>query len=54
VTFHCLWHTFRPRLAAAEVRQDVLMRLGGWRSEIIAELYNHDTASPRTAIDRLE
>ena len=53
LTFHCLRHTFRTRLAAAGVGQDVAMRLGGWRSRDVAELYNHDEVGLRAAIAAL-
>jgi integrase len=53
LTFHCLRHTFRTRLAAAGVGQDVAMRLGGWRSAAMADHYNHDENSLRRAISAL-
>ncbi len=53
LTFHCLRHTFRTRLAAAGVGQDVAMRLGGWRSAAMADHYNHDEESLRRAIAAL-
>jgi len=53
LTFHCLRHTFRTRLAAAGVGQDVAMRLGGWRSAAMADHYNHDEESLARAISAL-
>ncbi|NOY80899.1 MAG: site-specific integrase [Kiritimatiellaeota bacterium] len=54
VTFHSLRHTFRTRMAAAGVPQDIAMRLGGWRDARTAERYNHDLTGLRRAIDALE
>lgn len=54
ITFHCWRHTFRTRLAAAEVPQEVAMKLGGWTNESTAEIYNHDFSQLRAAIDALD
>lgn len=54
LTFHCWRHTFRTRLAAAEVPQEVAMKLGGWTNESTAEIYNHDLTQLRTAINALD
>jgi len=53
VSFHSLRHTFRTRLSRAAVRQEVAMKLGGWKTGAIAEVYNHDLDSLADAIARL-
>lgn len=40
--FHCFRHTFRSRLSAAGVSDDVAMRLGGWTQRGTAARYDHD------------
>ena len=54
ITFHCWRHTFRTRLAAASVPQEIAMKLGGWTNESTAEIYNHDYSQLRAAIDALD
>jgi len=52
LSFHCFRHTFRTRLTAAGVPEEVVRRLGGWTTDI-AEVYNHDLESLRRAVDAL-
>ena len=53
LSFHCLRHTFRTELAKAKVPQEIAMKLGGWKNQDTAELYNHDTSQLRQAIDSM-
>ena len=41
-TFHSWRHTFRTRLAAAGVSDEIAKRLGGWRVDATAMRYDHD------------
>ena len=50
LSFHCWRHTFRTRLAAADVPAEIAMKLGGWTDADTAELYNHDTSQLKKAI----
>lgn len=54
ISFHSLRHTFATRLAANEVQQHIRMKLGGWKNETVAELYNHDVESLKKAINSLD
>lgn len=54
LSFHCFRHTFRTRLSAAGVAADVAKRLGGWKSDVDAKVYDHDVVSLRKAIDALQ
>lgn len=54
ISFHCWRHTFRTMMAAAQVPQDVAMKLGGWSNESTAEIYNHDFTQLEAAIGALE
>jgi integrase len=54
LSFHCWRHTFRTRLAAAAVPQEIAMKLGGWTNESTAEIYNHDFTQLTKAIESLD
>lgn len=54
VTFHSFRHTFATRLAEAGISQEIRMKLGGWKNENIAEIYNHDTTALEHAINQLK
>ena len=54
LSFHCWRHTFRTRLAAAAVPQEIAMKLGGWTNESTAEIYNHDFTQMTAAINALD
>ncbi len=41
-TFHSWRHTFRTRLAAAGVSDEIAKRLGGWTEDATAMKYDHD------------
>ena len=41
-TFHSWRHTFRTRLAAAGVSDEIAKRLGGWTEDATAMRYDHD------------
>ncbi len=45
-------HTFRTRLSAASVRQEIAKKLGDWTTDT-SELYNHDYVSLKEAVERL-
>lgn len=53
ISFHSLRHTFRTRLAAAGVPQEVAKKLGGWTTDAMAAHYDHDQSQLRAAIARL-
>ena len=53
VTFHCWRHTFRTMMAAADVPQEIAMKLGGWKDQRTAEIYNHDFSQLEKAINSL-
>jgi integrase len=53
LSFHCLRHTFATRLSAAETEAEVIRRLGGWKNESIAQIYQHDVTKLARAIDLL-
>lgn len=54
LSFHCWRHTFRTRLAQADVPTELAMKLGGWTERDTADIYNHDTTQLRTAIEALD
>jgi len=53
LSFHCFRHTFRTRLAAAGVSDEVARRLGGWRSDVAERVYDHDLTRLRQAVAQL-
>jgi len=50
LSFHCFRHSFRTRLSAAGVPDEVARRLGGWRSDVAERVYDHDTERLRRAV----
>ena len=53
LTFHCFRHSFRTRLSAAGVSDEVARRLGGWRSDVAERVYDHDLSRLRQAVAAL-
>lgn len=54
LSFHCWRHTFATRLSEAGVDKDTRMALGGWTVGDTERIYNHDWASLKAAIDKME
>lgn len=54
LSFHCWRHTFATRLSEAGIDKDTRMALGGWTVDETERIYNHDWASLKAAIDKME
>ena len=54
LSFHCWRHTFATRLSEAGIDKDTRMALGGWTVNETERIYNHDWASLKNAVDKME
>lgn len=54
LSFHNWRHTFATRLSEAGIDKDTRMALGGWTVDETERIYNHDWASLKAAIDKME